>query len=77
MTYQIKGGKWVWVFIVIPLLICCLKNTLYWLWNHVCCAQVIYYYCMCYIITVCAIYYHMCFLSFGGLAQSCVANACA
>ena len=29
-----------WVFIVIPLLICCLKKTLYWLLNHVYCAQV-------------------------------------
>ena len=28
-----------WVFIVIPLLICCLKKPLYWLLNHVCCAQ--------------------------------------
>ena len=28
------------VFIVIPLLICCLKITLYWLLNHVYCAQV-------------------------------------
>ena len=25
-----------WVFIVIPLLICCLKNSLYWLLNHMC-----------------------------------------
>ena len=29
-----------WVFIVIPLLICCLKYTLYWLLKHVCCVQV-------------------------------------
>ena len=29
-----------WVFIVIPLLIYCLKKTLYWLLNHVYCAQV-------------------------------------
>ena len=29
-----------WVVIVIPLLICCLKKTLYWLLNHVYCAQV-------------------------------------
>ena len=28
-----------WVFIVIALLICCLKNSLYWSLNHVCCAQ--------------------------------------
>ena len=25
-----------WVFIVIPLLICCLKYTLFWLLNYVC-----------------------------------------
>ena len=28
-----------WVFIVIPLSICCLKYTLYWLLKHVCCVQ--------------------------------------
>ena len=45
---------------------------------------VLYYYHMCFIITVCAIlllyvlyYYHMCFLSFGGLARSYMVNVCA
>ena len=39
MTYQIKAGKWVGYSIVIPLLICCLINALYWLLKYVCCAQ--------------------------------------
>ena len=39
MTYQIKGGKWVGIYTdcsvdLFP------ENTLYWLLNHVCCAQV-------------------------------------